>query len=223
MTLPRKVNYDLPPWTTVENRVSWQPDPARAAVLVHDLQHHFVRMFEPAAPVWQSMIRHTTRLLSAARELELPIGYTAQPGNQSPESRGLLTDMWGPGIAAGSENVDVIAEVAPTPADTIFTKHRYSAFARSGFEAWLRDHRRDQLIIVGVYAHIGVLATATDAFMRDIQPFVLSDAVADFSAADHDRALTIVARTCGVVLDTASAVDQLRFSHHHRTEMLSDA
>ncbi len=40
-----------------------------------------------------------------------------------------------------------------------------------------------------MYAHLSVLLTAADAFMNDIQPFVVADAVADFSAEEHAMAL----------------------------------
>ena len=66
----------------------------------------------------------------------------------------------------------------------------------------LRERGCDQLIICGVYAHIGCLATATDGFMRGVQPFVVADATADFSEQDHVVALRQVARTCGVVTTT---------------------
>jgi isochorismate hydrolase len=89
----------------------------------------------------------------------------------------------------------------------VFTKWRYSAFARTDLLAWLRGHEVDQLVICGVYAHVGVLMSAVDAFTDDIQPFVVADAVADFSAEDHRFALEYAARNCAVV---AMAEDVLR-------------
>lgn len=62
------------------------------------------------------------------------------------------------------------------------------------------------MIIGGIYAHIGCMVTAIDAFMNDIQPFMVGDAVADFSEEEHRLALKYVATRCGAVIDTASLI-----------------
>ena len=55
---------------------------------------------------------------------------------------------------------------------------------------------RDELLLCGVYAHVGVLATVAEAFTRDIQTFFVAHTTADFSQ-DHDRsALAHAAERC---------------------------
>ena len=61
---------------------------------------------------------------------------------------------------------------------------------------------RDQIIVCGVYAHIGCLVTVCDAFMQDLQPFLVADAVADFSLEHHAMALTYAAQRCAVTVVT---------------------
>jgi bifunctional isochorismate lyase/aryl carrier protein len=61
---------------------------------------------------------------------------------------------------------------------------------------------RDQLVITGIYAHIGCTMTAGEAFQRDIEPFFAADATADFSREKHMMALHYVAGTCAVPMFT---------------------
>ena len=198
-----------------QNRVKWRVDPARAALLVHDMQGYFVRAFElerdgqhlPDAQI-NIAIANIRRLLDAAHAANRPVYYTAQPPRQNPADRRLLTDFWGDGLQ-DDENARILDELAPTEADTVLTKWRYSAFVRSPLEEQLKDLGRDQLIIGGIYAHIGCLTTALEAFMRDIQPFMVADALADFTEKEHRMACEYASGRCARVLNTTEALENI--------------
>lgn len=198
-----------------QNRVNWRVDPARAALLVHDMQRYFVRAFElerdgqplPDAQI-NIAIANIRRLLDAAHAANIPVYYTAQPPRQNPADRRLLTDFWGDGLQ-DDENAQILDEIAPTEADAVLTKWRYSAFVRSPLEEQLKDLGRDQLIIGGIYAHIGCLTTALEAFMRDIQPFMVADALADFTAEEHRMACEYASGRCARVLNTAEVLENI--------------
>lgn len=192
-----------------ENRVPWRPDPARSLLLVHDMQRYFVDFFEPGRPPLTSLIANIRGLLTATRRLGLPVAFTAQPGGMSASQRGLLRDFWGPGMSRAPHHREIVEELRPGPHETVLTKWRYSAFHRTSLPDLLRERDRDQLIICGVYAHIGCLLTACDAFAFDVQPFLVADAMSDFSPEEHRMALDYAARRCAVVVSTAQTVDAL--------------
>lgn len=202
--IPTVFPYAMPdPDQLPESTARWSVDPSRAALLIHDMQHFFVRGLPDTASPRGRLIANCVALRAAARAAGVPIAYTAQPGAMTSAQRGLLQAIWGPGMSADPADRNIIAELSPGPAEQVFTKWRYSAFHASGLAAWLEQHRRDQLIVCGVYAHIGILATTIDAFSRDIETFLSADGVADFSLPDHMLALGYAARYCAVVRPTA--------------------
>lgn len=204
--IPAVVSYPLPTASDLpERRVPWTVDPTRAVLLVHDMQRFFLRPL----PIGMAdeLTANVAAVLGRCREAGMPIAYTAQPGGMSEVDRGLLEDFWGPGMRVDPTDREIVDALAPAAGDWRLTKWRYSAFHRSDLLERMRSARRDQLVICGIYAHIGVLMTAVDAYTHDIQPFLVADAVADFSAKDHRMALDYAARCCAVVL---SAQEVLR-------------
>ena len=148
------------------------------------------------------LLANTARLTKQARSRRIPVVYSAQPGGQRREQRGLQQDFWGPGLPADPHAEAIAAAVAPEDGDTVLTKWKYSAFVRSDLAALMELQGRDQLVITGVYAHIGVIMTACDAWMRDIQAFVVADAVADLAEDEHRSALRWAAGRCAFVTTT---------------------
>lgn len=210
MALPSIAPYPLP--TAAElppARVAWAIDAARAALLIHDMQRYFMSAFRADADPIATVIANIARLRAACDAAGMPVFYTAQPVRQDPKERGLQADFWGPGMQLDPEHRAIVDALAPQATDTVLTKWRYSAFQRSDFGERLAAAGRTQLIVTGVFGHIGCLATTFDAFVRDIQPFFVADAVGDFSRAKHDMAIGVAAGCCARVLTAADAVGQI--------------
>ncbi|WP_336853547.1 isochorismatase [Pseudescherichia vulneris] len=203
MAIPKLTGYALPAATEIpQNKVSWAFEPGRAALLIHDMQDYFINFWGENCPMMAQVVANIAALRAFCKQHNIPVYYTAQPKEQSDEDRALLNDMWGPGLTRKPEEQQVVAALAPDEDDTVLVKWRYSAFHRSPLEQMLKESGRNQLLITGVYAHIGCMTTATDAFMRDIKPFMVADALADFSRDEHLMALNYVAGRSGRVVMT---------------------
>lgn len=196
-TLPRDADLPVP-------RVAWRPAADRTALLVHDMQRYFVQAFEEDSSTIRTVVDHIDALRRRCADLGIPVIYTAQPGRQDRRDRGLQADFWGEGMGAGDEEVGIIDRLSPAEGDIVLTKWRYSAFQRTTLEEMLRARGRDQLLVTGVYGHIGCLLSTAEAFMRDIEPFFVADAVADFSREKHDQAIQYIAGHCGYPITTAT-------------------
>ncbi|OZM70607.1 isochorismatase [Amycolatopsis antarctica] len=215
MALPAIAPYPVPAEAELPpSKVSWTPEPNRAVLLVHDMQHYFVDAYQPDSEPLSTVVANIAALRERADLLGIPVVFSAQPGDQAPEDRRLLTDFWGPGLRAVPEQEKIIPELAPAEDDVLLTKWRYSAFQRTDLRQRLRDWGRDQLLVTGIYAHMGCLMTACEAFMQDVQAFFLADAVADFSLDDHRMAVRYAALRCAVATSTSRMLDALGAVEH---------
>ncbi|MBF6086974.1 isochorismatase family protein [Nocardia cyriacigeorgica] len=209
MPIPPIAPYDLPtPDEVAPNEVAWTVTPERSALLIHDMQQYFLSAYDVERDPARTLLVNIARLRERCHELGIPVIYTMQPGNQHPSRRGILADFWGTGMSHGPDT-EVVPELRPHASDIQVTKWRYSAFQRTDLRELLGYYNRDQLMITGVYTHMGCMLSAAEAFMSDVRPFLALDATADFSRDEHLMALNYTARRCGAVLSTADLLEQL--------------
>ncbi|MFD9122175.1 isochorismatase family protein [Streptomyces bottropensis] len=210
MGIPAITAYPMPTEDELpRNTVRWTVDPRRAVLLIHDMQKYFVEPFPAGRSPVTELVDHVSALRERCAALDVPVAYTTQPGGMTEQQRGLLRDFWGSGMTVAREHREVVDPIRPGTGDLVLTKWRYSAFHRTRLLASMREWGRDQLIVCGVYAHVGILMTSADAFASDIQSFLVADAVADFTPEYHRFALRYAAERCAMTLTTAAVLDRL--------------
>lgn len=216
MSLPHIPHYELPTEPEIAAAamsappaLPWQLDPAGCALLVHDAQEHFFDALDRNSALYERVCHNILRLRLRCDALGVPVIYSFQPPEQSASDRGLLQDRWGAGITRNQARAGFEPTLTPTGQHRMLAKCQYSAFQGTALSGLLTRLGRRQLIVCGVYAHIGCLLTSADAFMRGIQPFYVADAMADFDRARHLAAARYVAELCGVACLTDQALSQL--------------
>lgn len=207
MSIPKIASYAMPtPAEFPQNKTNWKIDSSKAFLLVHDMQQYFLDFYDLTQQPIPELLKNTQALIDVAHQAGIPVVYTAQPGDQTPEHRQLLTDFWGTGLKDDPKITQIHPQVAPSTQDIVMTKWRYSAYKFSDLEQRMQESGRDQLIICGVYAHIGCLLSAAEAFMLNFKPFLCGDALADFSRDEHEMALNYASKRCAQVVSTENVV-----------------
>ncbi|MFI1307646.1 isochorismatase family protein [Streptomyces sioyaensis] len=181
---------------------SWNIEPARTALLAHDLQPHYLDAL--SARSRHFLVTQVERVLAWADDNAVPVLASGPRPASHLIQRGLLGTCWGMGLSPAQAAQTAVARLGASDVTRI-TKRSYSAFYASDLETELRRRGRDQLIIIGVYASHGILATSLDAVARDIQTFIPFDATADYTAYRHAAALDLIGTMSGRVL----AVEEL--------------
>jgi gluconolactonase len=194
-------------------------DPARAAMIIQDLQNDvmiaggaFADSGAPDHATKQNVVENVKGLADAARRARVPvihIWYIVEPGapglkQNAPLFQGvkganaLVRGTWGAAPAEGLE---------PREGDFVVEKMRMNAFHGTRLDSLLRGFGTETLVITGAWTNMSIEHTARHAADAGYEVVVCSDGTStvndEWQHAALSYALTNVARvaTCGEVAD----------------------
>ena len=105
--------------------------------------------------------------------------------------------MFPPHAIVGSTGAEIVPELAPSTADVVIPKRRYSGFFGTDLDITLREKGVDTLRLVGDCTNICVLYTAADARNLGYAVEVVVDGVTSFDEEAHRSALKELEKTLG--------------------------
>jgi nicotinamidase-related amidase len=207
-----------------EEQVPFTLDPAKAALVVVDMQNDFVRK---GAPFFlqgcNDAIPNVQKVLQACREAGIPVvflKFTAGPEDT-------LIWTWSKPLhppdkacwkgcrrfyeetQREAEGHDIIDELYPREGEATVEKYSYGGFYETNLHTVLQARHAEQLIIVGCAAPFCIDDTVTGAFDRQYQNFVVSDAIGYFDKDFLASSLRRIAMKYGRVLTTKELLTEL--------------
>lgn len=211
---------------TLPDEVASAIDLSRSALIPIDMQRRHV---DPAVGYHHvdpsriaGIVAAARRAVAAARARKLPvvhvITYARRPSPWGPADHrnpffAYQTGKVIPGLGRprqtgknieGSIYAEVLPDLAPAHDEPVVVKRRYSGFYATDLELVLRGLGIETVFLCGVNTNNCVLATAFDAFSRDLRIVVLADACGSMNGDEYHRfALAEVEAALGFVMTTA--------------------
>jgi ureidoacrylate peracid hydrolase len=171
---------------------------------------------------YQKIIPNVATVITACRELQIPIFYTQQVREASgidlytrlhriiPSRRAEFLRI--PACVRGTWDAEILDEIQPTEGDYIVVKRRDSSFQDTELDLWLRSAYVDTLIITGVDTGICVDNTLMDGFNLGYDIILIEDATASSWKELSKATLMKVRGSYGWVLTTEQLVEMLHAS-----------
>ncbi len=179
------------------------PDLGKAALLVIDMQEHFVSIAE-------TILHQVASVINACRTAGIRVLFTRHGHADSVKDGGRLVPWWGQAIHCNSPGWQLIASLSPQPGEVVIEKNRYSAFFQTKLDDVLHQWGVEDVIICGLLTNCCCETTARDAFMRDYRVFFLSDATAAVAEELHIASLKNLAYGFAHILDTKTLCRHLQ-------------
>jgi nicotinamidase-related amidase len=129
-------------------------DPERSALMVIDLQESYRGKLHQE----ELLVKSTSRLLSAAAELGIPVS---------------LTEQYPKGL--GRTRADIASHLPPDCAR--FEKTSFSCLGADGLLDHLRSLNREQVVLVGIETHVCVGQSGHDLLAEGFQVHAVRDAI----------------------------------------------
>jgi gluconolactonase len=198
-----------------------QLDPARAALVIQDMQNDviiaggaFAESGSPGHATEQSVVSNVAALAAAARAAGVPVlhvWYIVEEGARGlklnaplfqgvKDTNALVRGTWGAAPAEGLE---------PQPGDFIVEKMRMSAWQGTRFENLLRGLERDTVIVTGAWTNMSIEHTARTGADKGYNMIVVEDGCSSMNADWHNASINYALQNVCQVADVASVTAAL--------------
>lgn len=184
--------------------------PSQTALVVVDMVRDFT---DPEGLVFYPMNREIlpgiARLVERCHQEGVLVIYMQHCYRRGKYDRNLETMRPNCIEGSGGEELDPLLPV-DRERDYIIPKRRYSAFYGTDLDLVLREHRVENVVIVGTKTNCCIRATVHDAYFNDYRPIVLSDCVGTNSREVNEMHLTDIDKYFGTVMSAEEFYERLK-------------
>ena len=175
-------------------------DPRKTAVLFFDMLNAYHSNDEP-------VVQNCSRLREATDEAGLPVFFAMADHRPDGSDAALLysdtnyqmapwkdpeTEQIGKNrsMVAGSQEIEILDALKPSPKDYVVKKHRWNAFFQTSLELSMRTIGIDTIVLCGGSTHVGIASTAYGARDLDFNLVIVSDCCDDGLEGSQEHFMT---------------------------------